>query len=47
MEAFRLCGWERTQGAIEDIYEESVNILKQLKIDDEKDEDGDGVKDVD
>jgi hypothetical protein len=47
MEAFRLCGWERTQGAIEDLYDESTNILKQLKEDDEKDEDGDGVRDVD
>jgi hypothetical protein len=47
MEAFRLCGWERTQGAIEDIYEEAMNILEQSKKDDEKDEDGDGVADVD
>jgi hypothetical protein len=45
-EAFRLCGWERTQGAIMDIYTETVTILEQSKKDDELDEDGDGVADV-
>lgn len=47
MEAFRLCGWDKTQGAIEDIYEEAQHILEQSKKDDEKDEDGDGIADVD
>jgi hypothetical protein len=34
MEAFRLCGWEKTQNAIKDIYEEATNILEQSLKDD-------------
>lgn len=46
VQAARLCGWEATQKAIMDIFDEAQTIMEENRKDDEKDDDGDGIKDV-
>lgn len=47
MEAARVCGWERTKTALLSLYEDVTEIQKINDADNKKDDDGDGVADVD
>lgn len=47
IEAARLCGWDRTQKALMDLFEQSSLVYEAEKKDSKVDEDGDGVADVD
>lgn len=46
IQAARLCGWETTQKAILDICSEAAIVMAENKKDDDRDDDGDGIKDV-
>jgi hypothetical protein len=47
VEAARLSGWDATYHSMQDLASEAAVILDEIAKDDEKDEDGDGQKDVD
>lgn len=46
-EAFKVSGWDQTQQALVEVWEEAALIAAESKKDDDKDDDGDGVRDVD
>lgn len=46
IEAARLCGWDRTQKAIENIWAQAELVYDAEKKDDKVDDDGDGIPDV-
>ncbi|EOD13876.1 hypothetical protein EMIHUDRAFT_311223 [Emiliania huxleyi CCMP1516] len=45
--AFALTGWPTTRQALIDVYEEAANVLDANEEDDKKDEDKNGVRDID
>jgi hypothetical protein len=47
IEAGRLCGWDRTEKALMDLFEQSSLVYEAEKKDDKVDENGDGEADVD
>jgi len=47
VEAFALTGWPTTRQALIDVYEEAANVLDANEEDDKKDEDKNGVRDID
>ena len=46
IQAFKMCGWERTKAALIDIYNDGCAIYEAYVADDAKDDDGDGIRDV-
>jgi len=46
IEAFKMCGWERTKAALQDIYADACAVYEAHLADSAKDTDGDGVRDV-
>jgi len=46
VEAFRMTGWTTTKAALADVHEELLSVADANSKDDKKDEDGDGVADV-
>jgi len=47
VEAFRMCGWEQTKAALMDVAEEAKAIQAANEVDNKRDDDGNGVPDVD
>jgi len=47
IEAARLCGWDRTQKAIDSLWAQASLLDDANKKDDKVDDDGDGIADVD